>query len=147
MSFGKKKFEAQPDESRSFLRCSAMGCKMKGSITGSSGDGAKYTCRFHFNAPFEQWQTINDKLEEWQHIIIGADEVQGISHAKWMAGEWIVMQNYFAHDVELQPSDAEKSHKIWYQTRLLNWVNYLAGNLSKRPEKREQISFTTSKRK
>lgn len=44
--------------------CAAHGCPMPGSITGTTkpGDETEWLCRFHFNEPVDEWQSITRKV-------------------------------------------------------------------------------------
>lgn len=46
------------------LSCAAHGCPMPGSITGTTkpSDDSEWLCRFHFNEPVDEWQTITRKV-------------------------------------------------------------------------------------
>lgn len=66
---GKKQIEHVKDYS-----CAAYGCPMPGSISNSIGPNGTYYCRFHFNIPIQDWNSITQKLRSGK---LQANERQG----------------------------------------------------------------------
>lgn len=131
MTFGKQ----QRDEPKQHHSdgCHAAGCRIRGSMSASVGDGAKFLCRYHFGADPGRWPLITERLSEHGAIVLGIAEAQGMSDPDWRLGKWRLMERFFSETEELRPTLEERQHRAWYVHRLHSWVQHLTGADPKRP--------------
>ncbi len=137
MSYGKRKVE-KSQEPEHTIRCYASGCTLRGSLSTEGGDEGRYFCRFHFGAEPDRWLVISERLREYEHIVLGAEEAHKITDVDWWRGRHEMMTQFFDQDPGLQPTEPEKNRRPWYIKRLNDWMNYLAGNGGKRPVPRPE---------
>jgi hypothetical protein len=139
MSFVKarKRTEVQAPDNDHSNKCAANGCPLKGSI---SANGNRYVCCFHHSADGSLWPQVTEHLIQNENILLAISEVLRIGDIDWNMGKWQIMDRYFENDKELQPAISERNHKRWYEYRLNEWMMYLSGLTSKKPEPREPLT-------
>lgn len=117
-------------------KCAANGCPLRGTI---EPNGGRYVCVYHYTAQPDQWPRATEALHQHRNIIMGIDEVINTSDIDWSMGKWQMMERFFDGEPDLQPTEAERKHRRWYEYRLHTWLLYLTGGVTKRPEPRKAL--------
>lgn len=123
-------------------RCAANGCMLRGTIAPSNG---RYVCSYHYAAESSDWPRVTEALHENEKLLLAIDEVLRMGDMDWVLGKWEMMDRYFADQPELQPTEAERQHRRWYEYRLNAWVMYLAKITKRKPEPREALKPSAAK--
>jgi len=115
------------------LSCKANGCRNRGTVDAGGG----FMCFVH--AHDADWRMANDALHKHPYLMDAINEVVSIGDMEWWGGKWKSLHNRFSHLCEMQPTEAERNHRRWYEYRLRQQLAYYAGSIAKPPVPREAL--------
>lgn len=125
---------------KSSLLCIANGCPMPGSISGS---GAGFVCFIHHSTDGADWPRATESILQNERIRLAIIETARIDDVSWWRGQWRILDGLFDDEPALQPTEAERQQKSWYEYRLRDWLAYYAGAIPKAPAPRKALPQQT----